>query len=245
VVRDSGRPVCITSAPVISDPQLAEGVLRLGLRYEPGQAAWTAVMPVAEPTRVVVDGADLPKGQAGIEGAEGWSYRASVGCLTLKLRYDRKAPRAVQIVGAKAIAPTLPSPGWEFDGGSTEGWAGAHDVAPLGAKDGRLIIEVTGGDPYLYGPAFEADAAEYPGIVFRARATAPNGQLFFATDSGGFGEARSRAFTLPADGAFHEVRMDLRDHPEWKGTITQFRLDFAGPPCHVEIDWVRMLKAGG
>jgi hypothetical protein len=241
VVHDGDKPICINAAPIVSDAALAGGTLSFGLRYDPGNTAYAAVMPLAEPAGVEVDGAVLPRlDDAAAE--EGWSYREGVGCLTLKLRFGQ-AVRKVHTLGAKAIAPEMPAPDWEFNtAGDTEGWRAAHDVAPLTTEDGNLVVEVTGGDPYIYGPGMTADAAEYSGVVFRAKTTAPGGEVFFATDTGGLSPARERAFALPGDGQFHDVSIDLADHPEWKGAITQLRLDFAGPPCRVDIDWVELLK---
>jgi hypothetical protein len=241
VVHDGGKPICINAAPIIADAALTGGTLSFGLRYDHDNAAYAAVMPLAEPAGVEVDGTALPR-LDGPTANEGWSYREGVGCLTLKLQFGQDV-RKVRILGARAILPGMPVPDWEFNtSGDTEGWQAAHDVAPLTVENGNLVVEVTGGDPYIYGPGMIADAAHYSGIAFRATATAPGGEVFFATDSGGLSPQRERAFALPADGQFHEVTIDLADHPEWKGTITQLRLDFAGPPCRVEIDWVKLLK---
>ncbi len=241
-VLDAGKPICITAAPVVSDAKLDEGALRFALRYDAGQTAFTAVMPIAEPTAVEVEGAKLARAVGAILGAEGWSYREGLGCLTIKLKFG-DAARQVRIVGAKVTQPELPVPDWEFNtDGDTEGWEAAHDVAPLTTQGGNLIVNVTGGDPYLVGPGIGVPAGDFAGFVFRARATAPGGEVFFGNDKGGPSPLRERAFQLPADGQFHEVKVDLRDHPEWSGTITRLRLDFAGPPCQVEIDWIRMLK---
>ena len=38
-------------------------------------------------------------------------------------------------------------------------------------------------------------------------------------------EIESHGFTVIADGEYHEYRLPLGDHEEWKGTITAFRLD--------------------
>jgi hypothetical protein len=162
--------------------------------------------------------------------------------LTLKLQFG-EAVRRVRVGGAKAITPEALTPDWEFNTeGDTEGWQAANDVAPLRGEGGNLVIDVTGGDPYIIGPGISVGASDYAGVVLRARATAPGGEAFFATDTGGMSPQRERSLDLAGDGQFHEVTVDLRDHPEWKGTITQLRLDFGGAPCRVEIDWIRMLK---
>jgi hypothetical protein len=46
---------------------------------------------------------------------------------------------------------------------------------------------------------------------------------------------------LPTDGQWHELRIDLTQSPEWKGTITQLRLDpGSGAGIVVELDYVRL-----
>jgi hypothetical protein len=239
VVRDGLQPICINAAPIISEATLADGTLTFGLKYDAGNMAYAALMPMAEPAAVEVDGRALPRADG---SAEGWSYREGLGCVTLKLRFGESV-RKVRITGAKGITPDLPAPSWGFDtDGDTEGWQAAHDVAPLTAEGGNLVVEVTGGDPYIVGPGITAAAAQYPALAFRAKATGSGGEVFFATDSGGFSPKHERALALPGDGQWHEVTVNLADHPEWRGTVTQLRLDFAGPPCRVEIDWIKLVK---
>ncbi|MBM3958029.1 MAG: hypothetical protein FJ313_08265, partial [Gemmatimonadetes bacterium] len=202
IVQDGAQPICINAAPIVSDATLAGGTLTFGLRYDAGNTAYAALMPVAEPAGIEVDGKALPRAEG---SEEGWSYREGLGCLTLKLRFGETV-RKVRITGAKAIAPELPPPAWGFDTeGDTEGWRAANDVAPLTAEGGSLVVEVTGGDPYIHGPGITADAAQYPALAFRARATATGGEVFFATDSGGFSPKHERALDLPGDGQWHEV----------------------------------------
>lgn len=242
VLHTPDGPMCLTSAPAMTSVEWRDGVLTASLRYDAGMTAYAVLMPAAEPEAIEVDGVNLERREAPIAEAEGWSYTPRTGCVMLKLKYG-EAARKVRIVGVRRITPQLPIPRWEFERpGGAEGWTAAHDVAPLEVRDGNLFVTVTGGDPYIVGPGIAVDATEFPGLVFRAKATRPDGQVFFGTDAGGFAPERSRAFTLPADGQFHEVRVDLRDHPEWKGLIHQLRLDFASAPCEVAIDWIRMLE---
>lgn len=250
VTTADGRRLVINAAPRITDATVVDGALQLSLRYFPGATARTAIMPIAEPTRIEVDGKELAKQPAlevAAEGvaAEGWSYAADIGCLTIQLQFGQ-TPRAVRIAEALPIVPGAGTYAWEFNGsdGAAEGWQAAHDVAPLTANNGSLHVSVTGADPYIHSPAVFADAAAHRGIVFRAKATCRGGQLFFSNEEGGFAPIRSVAFDLPADGQFHEVTLDLSRHAQWKGLITRLRLDFAAAPCDVELDWVRFLGAG-
>lgn len=242
VVRAGESRVCITAAPLISEVGFKDNILQFSLRYDAGQTAYAAIMPIAEPVQVEVGSAELVKRAELSEDAEGWSYDPALKCLTLKLRFAADA-RRVRVIGAGPATPELPAPKWEFDRpGDTEGWEAQHDVNPLRVEDGRLIVEASGEDPYVASPSIMADAESLGGLQMRARATAPGGQVFFSTDAGGFAPERSASLHLPADGQFHIIEIDLSGNEHWKGLITRVRIDTAGPPCVVEIDWIRPLK---
>jgi len=246
VIRNAeeGR-ICINSGPLVRRSMLRDGILDLDLACDPGHTAYTTVMPVAEPTQIEVDGAELTKRGSPIDVVEGWSYSDKIGCVTLKLKYG-SGSRRVRIIKAQTMEPEPPASAWEFNQDDrSEGWVAAHDVKPFVVGEGTLAVEATGPDPYIYSPPIVVDAAKLPTIAFRAKTSVANGQLFFATEEGGFAPERSAPFTLPADGEFHEVRIDLSDHPQWKGIILQFRLDFAPGPCSARLDWVRLLPKKG
>ena len=97
VVAAGDNRMVINAAPRIAEAAVKDGVLQFSLKYFPGETAQTAVMPIAEPTRVEVDGVDLAKRPTLSEVPEGWSYAADTGCLTLKLQFGT-SPRQVRIV---------------------------------------------------------------------------------------------------------------------------------------------------
>jgi hypothetical protein len=97
VVAAGDKRVVINAAPRIAEAAVKDGVLQLSLKYFPGETAQAAVMPIAEPTNVAVDGVDLAKRPALGDVPEGWSYAADNGCLTLKLQFGT-TPRQVRIV---------------------------------------------------------------------------------------------------------------------------------------------------
>ena len=116
---------------------------------------------------------------------------------------------------------------WSFDGGTLEGWApsGAADVTINADK--TMTITAKGDDPIAIGPDTEADATVYGAVKVRAKSPfSTAARLYFATkDAPAFAESRAVDFTVPSDGAMHDVIVDLHDHPDWKGTITKLRLD--------------------
>ncbi|MHB9081165.1 MAG: hypothetical protein ACYC3X_27145, partial [Pirellulaceae bacterium] len=99
LVAAGDKRVVINAAPRITEAAVRDGALQFILKYFPGETAQTAVMPLAEPTRIEVDGVELAKRPTLNEVPEGWSYAAETGCLTLKLLFGQ-GPRQVRIVPA-------------------------------------------------------------------------------------------------------------------------------------------------
>ena len=246
IARLDDKPIAINSMARLSDITVTDGILQLKIQGPAGETGYTAVMSVAEPVQVEVDGAELPKRAGSAPGTgEGWSYREGIGCLTLGLKYTAE-PRLVRIIKAKPIAATFAQPAWEFAReGDAEGWEATSGLAPLTVSGGTLRTRVTGDDPYMIGPGFAVPAAEYPALVLRARVTSRGGEVYFVTSEGGFGPERKVAFDIPADGAFHDIRVDMRSCPLWKGTIMRLRIDFGGAPNDVEVESVKLVRARG
>jgi len=119
---------------------------------------------------------------------------------------------------------------WEFEGSEdqTEGWAPGASVAPLRVFGGALVIQATGPDPAVLGPATRIDAAAAGAVLLRSRALGGDAgaRLLFETElEPGFAPERSVAFTLPGDGTFHDVEVPVAAVPGWTGTVTRLRID--------------------
>ena len=116
---------------------------------------------------------------------------------------------------------------WSFDGGTLEGWAPSGAADAVINADKTMTISAKGDDPIAIGPDTEIDAATYGAVKVRAKSPFSSAaRLYFATkDAPAFAESRAIDFTVPSDGAMHDVVVDLHDHPDWKGTITKLRLD--------------------
>jgi hypothetical protein len=122
---------------------------------------------------------------------------------------------------------------WEFEG--EDGWRAVHDAAARAAA-GSLVIQSTGGDPYLEGPPF---AAAGPLLVrLRAKSSgAGPGEFFWATDKApGMSPDRSVRFEMAHDGGWHEYEAALDE----AGTVTRLRLDPGMGPGRIEVDWIRV-----
>lgn len=117
---------------------------------------------------------------------------------------------------------------WNFKK-DLEGWNLARSLTGV-IDNGLLKTEITGDDPYMYSPNnLNASASIYKYIVLRANnySTSTEGQLFFITSADNvWNENKSIKFNLLSNNAgYTDYIIDLSQHPEWKGTISQLRLD--------------------
>jgi hypothetical protein len=90
---------------------------------------------------------------------------------------------------------------------------------------------------------FSAPASQVRGIAARLRVSKAGGQFYWGTDAGGITAERNATFSVPADGQFHEVSVDLTSHPQWQGIIRQVRVDPSGEAGDtVEVQWIKLVK---
>ncbi len=134
---------------------------------------------------------------------------------------------------------------WDFTQG-TEGWHALHSVSPLKAEGGRLKGNIIAEDPYIASPRFRIPAEEIPTLILRMRITAgTTAEVFWATQEyPSFRAGWEQPFSVIPDGQFHEYRIKLRRHPDWKGVITQLRIDpnTGEHPAEFEIDFLHLLQ---
>jgi hypothetical protein len=188
------------------------------------------VSNVARPEAVFLDDQPVAERREVEQGAEpGWRYDSAHAFLAIRIPHDGETSVRIEGVTFRAVE-RLPQPKdrieFTFDEGA-EGWAAAHDIDPLVAEGGVLRGTVTGGDPYVVRHCLKAKAADCPILVIRLRLTAGGGgQLFWTTDaSPAFDEEKSVHFPVQPDGQFHDVALQVGEHPLWKGTITALRVD--------------------
>ncbi len=149
-----------------------------------------------------------------------------------------------------SVASAQAPPRWDWDApGDALGWGREHNLAPLEVADGILRTHLTGADPWIIGPPIEVDAAAYPFIQLRLRANhfAAGSIYFTRADDPDFSQDKLLSFRLTSDTQFTETLLDLREHREWTGTITQLRLDpldvypTAVAAQEVEVDFVHFV----
>jgi hypothetical protein len=156
--------------------------------------------------------------------------------------------------------------GWEFDvegsSGCTNGWTIGAQIRNLQIKQGSLVAESTGNDPFIFSPnipyfkysefsgrwgtGIEAEA--FPNIEIRLKVSkGSSAQLFFIgvlpeyIEDYNFDEEKSLSFRITADGEFHTYVLDMTQVPKWSGDIEQLRLDPTDAQASIEIDYIRFL----
>jgi hypothetical protein len=109
-----------------------------------------------------------------------------------------------------------------------EGWIPFHHITDLTTRDGALVGEIIGHDPFLCRPLLRVRGIDAPVVRLRLGVTAGQvGQFYWSTEAApGFSEERVLTFPLNADGQFHEYVLKVGQHPAWAGQIiTAVRLD--------------------
>jgi hypothetical protein len=242
--------VHLNSGGEISDAKWEQGSLTATLSYPKAESGYTVLVNVARPQEVRLDGKPLAERQKLDEAdAPGWRYLPSYAMCVVRLTTDGR--HALEIRGAEYrrsdLTPELREAiRFEFDE-STEGWLPAHGLGELSVKDGALQAPVTGGDPYLTRTAMEVEGGGVREVVVRMRipaGVAPQvAQLYWGTkEAAFFAEERVAVFPITPDGQWHEYRVPVGDHAQWRGhVISMIRLDpiQSGDPVTVEMDWVR------
>lgn len=242
-VRTSSGWIAVNGPGAVTGAAMASGNLTANLSYFAGESACAALMPISKPVSVSVDGQALQYLEKGQPGAGQWTYDRNLGCVTLKLKFGAK-PSHLTVEGVRRLALALNQTEWVFtQPGDAQGWTAAHDLGEPTVADGALKSQITGGDPYLVGPVFSAPASQVRGIAARLRVSKPGGQFYWGTDAGGITAERNASFSVPADGQFHEVSVDLTSHPQWQGVIRQLRVDPSGEAGDtVEVQWIKLVK---
>ncbi|NUQ73662.1 MAG: D-alanyl-D-alanine carboxypeptidase family protein [Polyangiaceae bacterium] len=139
---------------------------------------------------------------------------------------------------------------WEWDTDRLEGFSPLGAATLTAAPDAKaLLVGGEGDDPGALGPATQFAAEDFNAVAIRAKRTGGTGKakLYFTTaDEPEMSEEKAIAFDLPDDEAFHELTVFAGDHPSWKGTITQLRVDpFEAGPGTVEFDFMRAVLGDG
>jgi len=200
------------------------------VRYDLAEHSYAALVGVAPPEAVTVNGQPWPE-VVNVEEAEaGWTYSEAIGGVILKLTHPAEANfrAVVELRGLACAEPQTDRRRWTFERGSTEGWHALNHVQPLTVKDGALVIEATGGDPFIGSAPLLFDAGEVSAVAVRLR-TRQSGTLQLFWDRGqGYTAAQAATVEVQAGEEFQEAVIPVRGHELWTGPITALRLDPPG-----------------
>ncbi len=251
VILRSGRQlVCITSTAQITGARWDANRLQFQIQFPPKEQGVVLISNLARPKAVRLDGQKVPE-RSDVELADepAWRYDAALAYLTVRIAGC--GPFRLEVEPARfVVVQRVPTPvdriAFQFDQ-SAEGWFAAHHVEQLTVAEGQLRGTITGVDPYLVRPMIRAAADTCPVLLVRMKVTAgTTAQVFWTTEaSPAFDQAKSLHFRLQADGRWHEYRLELGNHPQWKGQqITALRIDPGGgtPSGQFAIDYVRGVK---
>jgi len=125
---------------------------------------------------------------------------------------------------------------WDF-AADLEGFRATHHCQ-LETKARRMVITVTGNDPYLYSPRL--DLAGPLTVRIRMRGIqVGRGQVFWISDrEPHWGENQSRHFDVEYDHQWHEYDV----HLPAAGSVQHIRLDPGSAPGTIEIDRIEIIR---
>ncbi len=253
VVVKTEPPIRITSDAIVERAEWKDGELTIVLRAPQGVTeSQTIVACITKPNQIFVNDRPLNADSAQSQVPSSFRYDTRRKLTFLRLRHETEA-LTVRLTGVQPAVYELlgivwEQPVWEFNfDDDPDDWTSVNDLAPFEVKGGILRTRSTGGDPYMHSPPVRVEAEKFKTLVLRLRiqfpvGAQPIGQVFWVReDDPNWSESKSVKFPLPTDGQWHELRIDLSQSPEWRGTITQIRLDpGAGAGIIVEFDYVRL-----
>ena len=245
--REPGPRVHVSSGAQIRKAAWSGERLTVALRYPPQQSGYTLIASMDRPSRVTLNGQTLQERRDLADPHEpGYAYHDVYASLTVRTISAGDATLVVDGVRhrpCRAMPQRVTRIAFEF-AASLEGWQPAHHFSSFEAREGWLVAEVNGKDPYMVRQECRVAPNTVEQIVVRMRVSAGRaGQFFWTTvDSPQFGEDKALRYAVTPDGQFHEYKLDVARHPLWKGqTITSIRLDPTSvvEQADVAVDYIR------
>ncbi|HEX2999647.1 MAG TPA: hypothetical protein VHR86_05360, partial [Armatimonadota bacterium] len=125
-------------------------------------------------------------------------------------------------------------------------WNPNPDIAECKLENGVLHVHTQGDDPFItHSRLFHRDTRQYAALVLQVRTNIPGARLYWTSDTHPqLADACSFGFTLPADGAWHTVNVDLRKAANWDGDLRTLRLDLEGPAGYADFQAIRLERNG-
>ncbi|MCS7263545.1 MAG: hypothetical protein NZ805_01780 [Armatimonadetes bacterium] len=253
VVVKTEPPIRITSDGIVEGAEWKEGELTIILRTPKGVTqSQTIIACVTKPNRVFVNERLLFADDFKSPVPTSFRYDPRRKIALLQLHHENET-LTVKLMGIKPAVYDLlgviwERPVWEFNfDDDPDGWIPVHDLEPFEVKGGILKTRSTGNDPYMHSPPIQIEAAKFRTLILSLKVQFPEGahpigQVFWVSDDDpNWSESKSVKFPIPTDGQWHELKVELSQSSEWRGTITQLRLDLGGGAGIIaEIDFVRL-----
>jgi MYXO-CTERM domain-containing protein len=129
---------------------------------------------------------------------------------------------------------------WSFDGGVLEGWTATNATASAEDEAKGLVLSAAGALPaQATSPTTSFAARDWPTLLLKTSGNAAGkAKVSFATaEAPTFGPTRALEIDLAA--AAQGIAVRMADHPAWRGTVTQLRIELPSTPT-LALDDVRM-----
>jgi len=177
-----------------------------------------------------------------------WVFRVAVLALPIvpAIAAGRLGDSALPVELERASIGCL----WSFDGeGSSAVWQASDAIGEMLESGGRLSIRTVGADPHLTSPTIAVAAQTHPYFAMRCRSNVDGiSQIYFSTSSApGFRDTQMIPLRMSGDSREHVYEIDLRQIPNWNGTIDGLRIDPVNGPAEasaeVAIDWIALYLA--
>lgn len=129
----------------------------------------------------------------------------------------------------------------------TDGWRYLHMTQQFGGPwNGVWYFVAKYNDPQLISPALQVDARRIKKIRIKIandhnpRKNAILQVFWKRSDQNFYSESKSKMITISSNGGWYTYTIDLSKHPEWKGNITNIRIDpiLAGDGHWIAIDYI-------
>lgn len=240
-VRQGRQQLCVRAQAALDATQWRGDQLEITATFASGQPGVITILPVTQPTRVMLDGAALAAVRDLYAGDEaGWWWHEPTATVQVRVVSDGRHQLHLEGVVRQEVAwapPPRTSLDFQFAEG-LDGWHADHDLQNLTVSEGLLQTIVTGADPYMSRESLHVAGRAGDVLVLRLECTGGGGSVFWATEQEGFAPAREVTFGAPSSPGLQEVRIAVGEHSLWAGqTITALRLD---PPYREIGDTVRI-----
>lgn len=242
----AGQHAYLSSVGTVRDVRWEGTTIRFAVQHPQRMAGSVLIVGVTKPSEVLVGSRRIPEAGDRLRTDEAcWRYDDFLRAVAVRIPSDARTEVVIRNV-EPSLPSLLPRVARRVDFDFTEdedGWAPENHIAELKVRDGVLMGVSSGPDPYLTRSNCQIQPDTVSRIIVRIRADGSGAGQFYwvTTEEPYFDENKVLNFTFPADGEWHEVVLEVGNHPRWRGkTITAIRLDpAAAAQVRFAVDYVR------